>query len=209
MNLAENLANAARERGDSVAMKLDDAELTYRQLDEAAARVAGLLRRRGVQEGDRVGLMLPNVPYFPVCYYGILRAGAVVVPMNVLLERREVGYYLDDPGAKLLFAWHGFRDAAEAGAAETGAELIVVEPGDFERTLGGADPLAEVVDREDDETAVILYTSGTTRTWSATRRCSRPSPRSMSARSCSAPCRSFTPSGRPAGSTRRSGPAPA
>jgi long-chain acyl-CoA synthetase len=164
MNLAENLANAARERGDSVAMKLDDAELTYRQLDEAAARVAGLLRRRGVQEGDRVGLMLPNVPYFPVCYYGILRVGAVVVPMNVLLKRREVGYYLDDPGAKLLFAWHGFRDAAEAGAAETGAELIVVEPGDFERTLGGADPLAEVVDREDDETAVILYTSGTTGT---------------------------------------------
>ena len=50
--------------------------------------------------------MLPNVPYFPVVYYGILRAGGVVVPMNVLLKEREVSFYLEDPGAQLVFAWH-------------------------------------------------------------------------------------------------------
>ena len=60
--------------------------------------------------------MLPNVPYFPVVYYGILRAGGVVVPMNVLLKEREVAYYLGDSGAKLLFAWGDFGEEARPGA---------------------------------------------------------------------------------------------
>ena len=55
-------------------------------LDEGSARVAGLLKSKGLEPGDRVGLMMPNVPYFPAIYFGILRAGGVVVPMNVLLK---------------------------------------------------------------------------------------------------------------------------
>ena len=116
MNLAENLTRSAAERPDAVAIKLDDAELTYAQLDGASAHIAGMLKEKGVEPDDRVGVMLPNVPYFPVVYYGILRYGAVVVPMNVLLKKREVGFYLSDPEAKLLFAWHDFAEAAEAGA---------------------------------------------------------------------------------------------
>ena len=73
MNLAENLARSAAERGDHVALKLDDVELTYKQLDCAAARIANLLADKGVEAGDRVGIMLPNVPYFAACYYGVLR----------------------------------------------------------------------------------------------------------------------------------------
>ena len=82
--------------------------------------------------------MLPNVPYFPVCYYGVLRAGAAVVPMNVLLKEREVAFYLGDSGAKVLFAWHEFADAAHAGAEQTDAECVLVEPGDVR---GAARPL--------------------------------------------------------------------
>ena len=70
-------------------------------LNEGATRVAGLLKAKGVEPGDRVGIMLPNVPYFGVVYYGILRAGGVVVPMNVLLKGREVEFYLKDSGAKV------------------------------------------------------------------------------------------------------------
>ena len=164
MNLAENLAATAAEHPDRVALKLDDAELTYHQLDCAAARVANLLADKGVEAGDRVGIMLPNVPYFAAIYYGILRLGAVVVPMNVLLKKREVGFYLTDPEAKVLFAWHGFAEAAEQGAADAGAELILVEPGKFEELVGAYDDSFDVVDRDDDDTAVILYTSGTTGT---------------------------------------------
>jgi long-chain acyl-CoA synthetase len=164
VNLAEMLTQSVARDPDRTALRLDDAELTYAQVDDASARAAGLLRARGVEPGDRVGVMLPNVPYFPVCYYGVLRAGGVVVPMNVLLKGREVAFYLGDPEAKLCFAWHGFADQAESGAAEAGAELVVVEPGEFEGLLAQADAGDEVVDRAAEDTAVILYTSGTTGT---------------------------------------------
>jgi long-chain acyl-CoA synthetase len=164
MNLAENLVRSASEHGDGIAIKLDDAELTYEQLDCAASRIANLLSDKGVEAGDRVGIMLPNVPYFPVIYYGVLKLGAVVVPMNVLLKKREVGFYLSDPEAKALFAWHDFAEAAEAGAEEAGAELILAKPGEFEELVGAHEDSFEMVDRADDDTAVILYTSGTTGT---------------------------------------------
>src|SRR4051794_16131367 len=163
-SLAQQLSDTAARHGDRPALKLDDAGLTYAEFDAAASRVAGLLRERGVQPGGRVGLMLPNVPYFPVIYYGILRAGAAIVPMNVLLKSREVSFYLSDPGARILFAWHDFADAARAGAEEAGAEAIIVEPGSFERLLAEAPSAPENSDRGGDDTAVILYTSGTTGT---------------------------------------------
>ena len=97
-SLATILTDTAAAQPDHVAFKLDDLELTYGMLDEGSARIAGLLRSRGIEPGDRVGIMLPNVPYFPVVYYGILRAGGVVVPMNVLLKEREVRFYLEDSG---------------------------------------------------------------------------------------------------------------
>ena len=161
-NLAGILTSTAERHGDRIAFKLDDIELSYHQLDCAAARIAHLLEEKGVGPGDRVGLMLPNVPYFPGIYYAILRAGAVVVPMNVLLKSREVSYYLSDSGAKLLFAWHDFAEDAEAGAAEAGAETVLVKPGEFEQLVGGYSDEHDVVERADDDTAVILYTSGTT-----------------------------------------------
>jgi long-chain acyl-CoA synthetase len=164
MNLASILTSSASRDGDHVAIKFDDVELTYSQLDGASAHIAGLLREKGVSPGDRVGIMLPNVPYFPVCYYGVLRAGATVVPMNVLLKRREVEFYLSDPGAKVLFAWDDFREDAEGGADAAGAECVVVVPGEFEQIVGKAEPDTDVVDTADDDTAVILYTSGTTGT---------------------------------------------
>jgi len=108
--------------------------------------------------------MLPNVPQFALGYYGALRAGAVVVPMNVLLKEREVAFHLRDSGAKVLFAWHEFADAAHAGADQAGAEVVLVEPGELEPLLARCEPEPAVVDRADDDTAVILYTSGTTGT---------------------------------------------
>ena len=164
MNLATILTETAQRYPDRVAIKLDDIELTYRLLDGASTHLAGLLHEKGFSVSDRVGIMLPNVPYFPVCYFGVLRAGGVVVPMNVLLKRREVAFYLRDSGTRLLFAWHGFGEDAQAGADDAGAECVLVEPGQFERIVGEAQPRTEVVERTDDDTAVILYTSGTTGT---------------------------------------------
>jgi long-chain acyl-CoA synthetase len=162
MNLAQILVDSAHRDPDHVAIKLDDVELTYSQLDGASAHLVGMLREHGLQPGDRVGIMLPNVPYFAVCYYGVLRAGGVVVPMNVLLKKREVAFYLTDSGAKLLFAWEEFAQDAQAGADEAGAECLLVKLGEFENEVGRAEAFTEVAETEDDDTAVILYTSGTT-----------------------------------------------
>jgi long-chain acyl-CoA synthetase len=163
-SLAANLIETARRHPERLALRLDELEVPYAALDAASARLAGLLAARGLEPGDRVGIMLPNVPYFAIAYYGVLRAGGVVVPMNVLLKERETSFYLSDPEARAVIAWHEFAGAAQAGAEAAGAECIVVAPGEFEELLGTAEPLAEAVAREDSDTAVILYTSGTTGT---------------------------------------------
>jgi long-chain acyl-CoA synthetase len=163
-NLAHLLTESAARHPDRPALKLEDSVLTYATLDEGASRVAGLLKDRGLQPGDRVGVMLPNVPYFGVVYYGALRAGGVVVPINVLLKPREVDFYLSDPAAKHLFGWHEFAQAAEEGARTAGADAIIVKPGEFEQLLAQAPEAREDAEREPSDTAVILYTSGTTGT---------------------------------------------
>ena len=162
MNLASIVTESAARVPESPAVRLGEHELSYAELDDGSARLATLLRETGLEQGDRVGVMLPNVPEFLLAYYGVLRAGGIVVPMNVLLKRREIAFYLEDSGAKLLLAWHGFVEEARAGADEVGAELVEVEPEEFAAALAALEPTAETAEVDDEETAVILYTSGTT-----------------------------------------------
>ncbi len=162
MNLASIVTESAERSPDAPATRLGETELTYAELDDRSARLATLLREKGLERGDRVGVMLPNVLEFPVAYYGVLRAGGIVVPMNVLLKRREIAFYLEDSGAELLLAWHGFAGEARDGAADAGAEPIEVEPEPFAATLAEHEPSPDVAESAEDETAVILYTSGTT-----------------------------------------------
>jgi long-chain acyl-CoA synthetase len=168
LNLASLLTESAARTPQAPAIRLGELELTYGELDRRSARLAALLQERGMQPGDRIGVMLPNVPEFPVAYYGVLRAGGTVVPMNVLLKRREISFYLEDSGAKLLLAWQGFVAEAREGAEDAGADLIEVEPtasgAPFPPTggKGRTGTELEVADTDEDDTAVILYTSGTT-----------------------------------------------
>ena len=161
-NLAATLMRSAADYPDRPAIRMDEQVLSYRGLDELSSRAASWLAERGVAAGDRVGLMLPNVPEFAVLYYGILRAGAIVVPMNPLLKAREVDYYLTDSQAKIAFAWHGFADQATEGARRAGSDLVLVKPDEFGLALRQRAPGPGVADREPTDTAVILYTSGTT-----------------------------------------------
>jgi long-chain acyl-CoA synthetase len=160
MNLADFLIHTTAAQPDRAALRLGDATTSYAELADASARVAGLLADRSIGPGDRVGVMLPNVPQFAAVFYGVLRAGAVVVPMNPLLKAREVGYYLADSGARVLFGWHAIAEEATAGAGD--AEVIVVEPQSFDALLSAARPVTAVAPRAAQDTAIILYTSGTT-----------------------------------------------
>ncbi len=163
-NFAQELSDAADEDPGRPAVKLDGLVLNYGQLKAAVAHTAGLLRAQGVEHGDRVGMQLPNVPYFPLVYFGALRLGAVVVPMNPLLKDREVAYHLSDSGAKLMVGWRDFEEAAQKGSEAAGADCLVVKPGEFEELLARSVAVEEVTKRADDDPAVIIYTSGTTGT---------------------------------------------
>src|SRR5271166_6080748 len=103
-SLSTSLVTSRRDYPDRGALRCDDLTFTYAEFHAAAARVATLLERSGVQPGDRVGVMLPNIPAFAVSFYGIMHRGAVAVPMNPLLKAREIEFYLSNTGTKALFA---------------------------------------------------------------------------------------------------------
>ena len=154
-NSALLLTDSAARDGNAIALRLDGEEVTYRTLDRVSAEVAGLLRSRGVQPGDRIGLMLPNVTHFVAIYFGILRTGAVVVPMDPLLAERAVQHCLRDSSAREMFVWHDVASAAPAAMS--------VSPRSFGALLAAAEPTFDVVERVGDDTAV-LYTCWTTGT---------------------------------------------
>jgi long-chain acyl-CoA synthetase len=154
-DLAQHLLDTAAEHGERPALRMDDAVRTYDGFREAAAAVAAGLRARGVHPGDRVGMVLPNVPSFPVVFYGALMAGAAVVPMNPLLKAREIEYFLRDSGARLAVALDAVADAATEAAAAVGVDAVTVGPVDAGETLGGSGS-RDAEPREDRDAAVIL-----------------------------------------------------
>ncbi len=175
LNLALLLEQSARQDPGKLAVILDDYKLRYAEVNGAANKVASALVKLGVQPGDKVALMMPNTPHFPICYYGILKAGATVVPLNVLFKQNEVQYHLEDSDAVALITWEGFLPEAGPGFRKTDTchHLIVVQaPGSSEALPEGAisfnqimaehAPVFDTVQTRSDDTAVILYTSGTT-----------------------------------------------
>ncbi|MCW2843139.1 MAG: lcfB 3 [Nocardioides sp.] len=179
-NLSTLLENSARQHPDRDAVVLGDTRLTYAQVDGAANQVANLLVARGIKKGDKVALSCPNLPYFTVVYYGILKAGATVVPLNVLLKGREIAYHLADADAKAYFCFQGTEDLPMATEGYAGFQevdgceqffVITADPSadspiEGTETLGAATaaqpPTFDTVETDEDDTAVILYTSGTT-----------------------------------------------
>ncbi|MDH2413288.1 long-chain fatty acid--CoA ligase [Nocardioides sp. CER19] len=179
-NLAALLEGSVSTYPERTAIVFGDTRLSYAQVNGAANQIANLLVSRGIQPGDKVALMCPNLPYFSLVYWGILKAGATVVPLNVLLKGREVAYHLRDSDAKAFFAFQGTpelpigQEAYAGFEAAEGAEhffVITADPAapspiEGVETLGqamaGQPPTFATVQTDEDDTAVILYTSGTT-----------------------------------------------
>jgi long-chain acyl-CoA synthetase len=180
LNLASVLEYSAAEYPDRIAVVAAGARLTYREVEEQASRVASALIDRGISAGDRIALSCPNLPAFPVIYYGILKAGGVVVPLNILLTEREIAYHLADSAAKAYFCFAGSAElpvgAAGAAAFERTAScehfvLITADPAAASSDVA-LQTLAEFTHRQtaecparpaaETDTAVVLYTSGTT-----------------------------------------------
>jgi long-chain acyl-CoA synthetase len=160
--LSGNLVASKDRHPDRVALRCDDLQFTFAEFDAAAARVATLLDKAGIEPGDRVGLMLPNTPAFAIAFYGIMYRGAVAVPMNTLLKAREIAYYLSNSGAKAVFATPAAGEEAASGAGETGVQRWIVDDAGLAKLTADLPEQGAPVQRDDDDTAVILHTSGTT-----------------------------------------------
>src|SRR6201991_1873162 len=128
-NLALNLVATARRIPSRIAAISDDSALTYAELDAASSRLATFLDREGIGVGDRVGVMLPNIPAAPIVYYGIWRLGGVAVPMNPLMQAREVAFYLSNTGAEALIGTPAFADASSQGADSAGSKVWLFDGG--------------------------------------------------------------------------------
>jgi long-chain acyl-CoA synthetase len=180
LNLTTLIETHARRRPDRMAIVHKDLRLTYAQVDAMASQVAHGLKALGVQPGDKVALSCPNLPYFPIAFFGILKLGAVVVPLNVLFKPREIAYHLKDSDAVAYLCFEGVPELpmgamGKAGFDETpGCKHFIVmtidpaapSPIEGVTTLGrlmhGQPPKAESHPTKPDDTAIILYTSGTT-----------------------------------------------
>jgi len=107
LNLSVILEDSARRYPNKDAFVFMDTRMTYAQINGAANQVANGLKSIGIQPGDKVALSCFNLPYFPIIYFGILKAGAVVVPLSVLLKKDEIAYHLNDSDAKAYFCFVG------------------------------------------------------------------------------------------------------
>jgi long-chain acyl-CoA synthetase len=163
LNLGTILATSARERPDHTAVRLNEAKLTYAELDRAARGIATGLREHGLDPGSHVALLMPNVPEFSEAYFGILYAGCTVVPLNILLSAPEVSYHLQDSQSKLLLAHPQFEGPASEGAQANGIPVFWAGEGSPRlRDLAQSEPIESPYPCQEQDTAVILYTSGTT-----------------------------------------------
>src|SRR5215472_3155069 len=149
-NLARVLPDGPADRADLAAIRQGDLTLTYGGLTAAAGQIATFLRKEGIVAGDRVAVMLPNVAAFPVLAYGVLAAGAVLVPMNPLLKGREVEHYLGDSSARLIFAWEAAADEAAKGAAAVGARVVPVTDPSAQTLRSGLEPAVDWAAKADD-----------------------------------------------------------
>jgi long-chain acyl-CoA synthetase len=166
LTLAAILAESANRHPDRDAVVIGPQRITYRQLWEQTRRYAAALERAGIGPGDRVAMLMPNVPDFPRVYYAILSLGAVVVPVHALLVAREIGFVLTDSQAKLLVAAAPLLPQAAPAAEQAGVPLLAVMGGDgvdrLDLLAAELEPVTTYVERQPDDEAVILYTSGTT-----------------------------------------------
>jgi long-chain acyl-CoA synthetase len=167
LSVASILAESALRYPENTAIVLGEEQVNYRDLWEQARRYGAVLRDRGVEQGDKVAVLIPNVTDFPRAYYGALAIGAVVVPIHALLGAEEIQYVLEASGAKVLVCAGPLLGEGAKGAELAGVELLTVLGGDddskaLDKLAANAEPVGSYVGRQLDDDAVVLYTSGTT-----------------------------------------------
>ncbi len=168
LNLAIVLETGAASRPERTAVIADGRRMSYGQLNEAANRCAAGLAQMGVRPGDKVALMLPNVPEFAIAYFGVLKAGCCVVPLNTLFKAPEIAHQLEDSDTSALIIAETLLPEARRALSAVEAYHHVIVAGRrapagcrrFAEVLEAGRPDFDTVQTSADDTAVILYTAG-------------------------------------------------
>jgi long-chain acyl-CoA synthetase len=160
-NLGFYLTESAQIYPDAAALRCEGVTTTYSDLADSVCRFGEFLVHQGVRPGDRVGVMLPNRPEFVVLYYSVLHEGAVVVPMDPRQSARDVEFLLSNTGAKMLFFAPECAAAATAGALAAGVPALAIDGNALAEYAARVAGFARPLPRADDDTAVVLHTSGT------------------------------------------------
>jgi long-chain acyl-CoA synthetase len=169
LNLASLLGNSVRYFDREIALIHDGKTLTYGEVSRQVEAFASHLRGLGLKQGGKVALLIPNRMSFTLAYFAILHAGGVVVPVSFLSVAREVAYLLKDSDAVILVAWSKYESQASAGFQAAGScrHLLLVDEHDGPLSIVQGKPIdfqsrCDIAATGPDDTAVILYTSGTT-----------------------------------------------
>ena len=168
LSIASILAESAVRYADRTAVVLGPLRITYAELWDEAKRYAAVLRSKGIGEGDKVALLLPNTHHFPLAYFGVLALGGVAVPVHALLKAEEIEYVLTDSGARALVCAAPLLGEGAKGAEPAGVPVLaVMDGGDasverLDELAASAQGIEAIVPRDAHDTAVVLYTSGTT-----------------------------------------------
>lgn len=142
IGLGKALETVVDARKKKSAVRLEGRTWSYQELDEQASRVAGGLRSLGIQRGDRVAMMLPNIPEFVFTFFGIQKLGAVAVPFNTTYKGREISFILQDSGARAIVCLTSYANLINEIKSEAPALEHVIVTG--QRTLVFSDPDATV-----------------------------------------------------------------
>jgi len=168
--LYQILEDAANHYPDDIALVFQSHQISYQKLKNAADRLASGIKNLGLKAGDRVAVMLPNVPHFPISYFALLKLGISMIPVSTLYKTEEIHHQLEDSEVKGIIYWEGFRSnvAQAVQNLEHCRNLIVLgdkaQPGEVRLNylIENNEPLLESADLSQDDTALIVYTAGTT-----------------------------------------------
>ena len=181
LNLSIILEESSKKYPNNTSFIVNDDKITYKQLDDLSNKTANALIELGLQKGDKVALTCPNILYFPIIYYGILKAGGIVVPLNILLKPSEIAYHIKDSEAKFHFCFqgseelptgkYGYEAFKSCASCEHFIEILnelntnksqFTETSSFGELILHQNSDFDSYPTEADDVAVILYTSGTT-----------------------------------------------
>lgn len=170
LNLFQAFKDSAKKFEEKTALIYGSHHIPYRRLLDAVERLANSLSKLGFIQGDRAALMLPNIPQFVICYFALLKLGVWVIPVNTMFKEGEIGYLLEDSEAKGIIAVERYKTQVQKAVQNLEFCHIVIFLGDnipnwaydLTKLIASSNPMFEDTEIDSNDTAVVLYTSGTT-----------------------------------------------